>query len=120
MSAFDISESFLTTFQPELSLPFLCSAPNRLLCAVLGALCHGAQPTLKRLQHKPPGPELSKLEWPQAEEAQWKGISESTTTADEAKAHALIWDRCVLVLYHSTSRLCRFQHNYGRDALDTL
>lgn len=120
LSVFDVSETFLPTFQYETKLPFLHSAPNRLLCAVLGAVAHESQPRFKSIEPENLRPELNRPVWPTTNDTQWKGISESTTTADDAKAHILVWNKRVLLTPHSSIRIQNFQAIYGREALDTL
>ena len=129
LSVHDLSEKLSALLEGVSPLPFVGSAPGRLLGAVLGSINHAGQPKLDMAPGICAGPiglgltegtEDAPL-WPQVPGAEWSGVSESTTKADDAQAHISLWDQRVLERFPwSEAAMWRFKEQFGRSGLDSI
>lgn len=125
LAAYDISETLLTAVVDTkgAKLPFLQSAPNRLLGAILSVLEHGNSIQEKVIElPSPPNqtPPPTPPQWPSSAQPQWVGMSDSTTKADDAGISVELWDQRVLHLINDPLRAQRFTSTYGISPMDSL
>jgi hypothetical protein len=118
MAACDVSETLLpvipdSALHPTL-LPFLNSAPSRLLCRVLDTMIKQVH-----LENHPAKPQLTP-KWPGSPGLTWLGTSAPTTRADDAEAPKAVWNMRVLQIPHSTDLYNSFEQRFAIDPLDCL
>jgi hypothetical protein len=129
LGVYDLSEGLLSCLTGVEPPPFVDSAPGRLLGAVLGLLDHPGRPLVQIGQEKKRdrinlGQEGTMEEapsWPSVPGTMWTGTSESTTKADDAKAHTTLWD--LRVLGRTKPDRCQytqFEARFGFSCLDAI
>jgi hypothetical protein len=121
--AFDLSEALVPSMTQLDSLPFIQSAPGRLLGALLKTIDHSAQPEQRQVDT---GSKINQVcdeapIWPKVLGADWVGVLESTTKADDAQAHTGLWDQRVFsrVTVH-IERVREFHQRFGTPCLDVI
>ena len=122
LGIFDWSESLLMAFPEGVGLPFLQSAPGRLLGAILDTVQHPSKPKIKPLQGtRPTSISSDRVTWPKLPEAEWHGVSESTTTADNTEVPIELWnDRVMKAFPHAQDQARGFEECRGANPLDVL
>jgi len=125
LSVFDWSEGLLEVFPEGSKLPFLSSAPGRLLGAILGALPHASKPKITPLNHalllQEPHSQHETLHWPVQPGTEWHGVSESTTTSDETRPPAELWNIRVMNRFENAWHLYQgFEARRGYGPLEAI
>jgi hypothetical protein len=118
MAVYNVSETLLSTQirrdANTATLPFLASAPSRLLSGVL--LLVTEQP---RLEFQPAKPNIMPR-WTHVAGLEWAGVSESTTKSDNAEAPIQVWNERALQVSHSLELHRAYIERFRRDPLDCL
>ncbi len=128
LSAFDLSESLKTVFRSGVECPFLSSSPGRLLGGLLSRILHAAKPYEHHISPSPYQPvdfgeqlSMEAPRWPDQAGVEWRGVSESTTKADNAQVHTRLWDQRILNgIHYDEVKAVHYVDRFGMSCLDAL